>query len=88
MNSRIIKRQNNEVSNEVAISRRSIHEALNEYLSFFLSSWLSYKEFMIYSHQALKYIPVYNIKVAQFHLGNLKEIVDKNVTSFAYQRVR
>lgn len=39
---------------------------------------------MIYSHQALKYIPVYNIKVAQFHLGNLKEIVDKNVTSFAY----
>lgn len=55
---------------------------------FFLSSWLSYKEFMIYSHQALKYIPVYNIKVAQFHLGNLKEIVDKNVTSFAYQTVR
>lgn len=32
---------------------------------------------MIYSHQALKYIPVYHIKVAQFHLGNLKEIVDK-----------
>lgn len=29
---------------------------------------------MIYSHQALKYIPVYYIRVAQFHLGNLKEI--------------
>lgn len=32
---------------------------------------------MIYSHQALKYIPVYYIRVAQFHLGNLKEILIK-----------